>query len=130
MIRSYSVVLVLAGILAGTGTAPGASSGAAVKAAFERQLPSINLPNVTLRDALAFLNDVSGANVHVNWKAIEAAGVSPDTTINLRLRNVSFRKVLSTVLTEAAGGPNLTFFNDEGVIEITSREAADSVLYT
>ena len=52
--------------------APAAVSG---KHALETQLPSVNLTNVSVSDAIDFLRDVSGENIHVNWRALEEVGV-------------------------------------------------------
>ena len=93
-------------------------------------LPELNLAGVTLADALEFARDVSSANIHVNWPALEAAGVSKDTPVNVRVRNVSLRKVLNLVLSESGSGVPLTFYIDDGVIEVTTRELADRVLIT
>ncbi len=106
-----------------------AGPNAQTRAMMDRTLPAINFANVSLKDAVEFMRDVSGANIHPNWKAIEAAGVTQDTQINLRLRQVSLRKVLNMVLSEASGGGTLSFFIEDGVIEITTKEQADSIMY-
>ena len=93
-------------------------------------MPSLNLTGVTLSDALEFIRDVSAANVHVNWNALEAAGVAKDTPINIRLQRVSMRKVLNLLLSESESGAPLTFYVDDGVIEITTREIADKIMVT
>lgn len=112
-------------------TTPTGSSNAQVRAGLNRSLPATDFRNIALKDAIDFLRDVSGANLHVNWRALEAAGVTPDTTINIKLRAVSLRKVLSLVLAEAAGGnATLTFYVDDGVIEVTTQELADSIMFT
>jgi len=91
----------------------------------------VSLPEgVPLSDALEFLESVSGANFHVEWKLLEAAGVGKDAPVNVRLRSVSLRKALSLVLSEAAGGDLLTFYSDGGVIEVTTREQADKQMFT
>src|SRR5439155_14092756 len=77
-----------------------------------------------------FLRDVSGANIHVDWKTLEAAGVTKDTQINLRLKGVTLARVLDLVLKEAGGGTLLTYFPDRGVIEVTTQEVADKQTYT
>jgi hypothetical protein len=106
-----------------------------VRAASPRQalnmvLPELNFTGVTLADAIDFMRDVSGANMHVNWPALEAAGIGKDTTINLRLRNVSLRKVLQLTLREAGAGDLLSFYIDDGIIEITTKELADEEMFT
>ncbi|WP_428938614.1 hypothetical protein [Fontivita pretiosa] len=93
-------------------------------------LPEIKFENVSLVDAIEFLRDVSAANIHVNWNALEAVGVGRDTIVNVRLRAVPLRKVLGLVLSEAGSGNLLTYYIDEDVIEITTREIADQQLIT
>ena len=123
-----AVVLLL--LLCGDCFAAKNAANAQTRAQLDRVLPAVNFTNVTLKDAIDFLRDVSGSNIHVNWKAIEAAGITPDTTINIKLRQVTLRKVLTLLLSEASGGTGLTFYIDDGVIEITTTEIADNTMYT
>src|SRR5438067_1902102 len=88
-------------------------------------LPESKFTGVGLGDAIDFIRDVSGANIVVNWKALADANVTPDTPVNLRLHNVTVRKVLTALLNQAGGGDTLTFEVDEGVVEITTRALAD-----
>src|SRR3954447_25108674 len=81
-----------------------ASPSGDARRALNRVLPDLNLTGVTINDAIEFLRDVSGTNVHVNWPALEAVGVSKETPVNVRLRNVSLRKVLTLVLNESSAG--------------------------
>src|SRR5882762_973243 len=115
-----------------SGTAFGArgAANAQTRAQLDRLVPNISFTNVTLKDAVDFLRDVSGSNMHVNWKAIEAAGVTQDTQINIKLRQVTVSKVLRLLLTEASGGVGMTFYIEDGVIEITTSELADNQMYT
>jgi hypothetical protein len=98
--------------------------------ALDRVLPEVRFENVTLTDAIDFLRDVSSANIHVNWKAMEPLLVGPDTLVNLRLRGVTLRKILSTMLADTGMSGQLAFYVDRGVIEITTREIADSKMLT
>jgi len=123
-----AVVLLL--MLCGDAIAARSAANAQTRAQLDRVLPAVNFANVTLKDAIDFLRDVSGSNIHVNWKAIEAAGITQDTQINIKLRQVSLRKVLTLLLSEASGGVGLTFYIDDGVIEITTTEIADNQMYT
>ena len=95
-----------------------------------RTLPEMKFTGVTFGDAIDFIRDASGANIHVNWKALEAQNVTPDTSVNLRLRAVTLRKVLNLLLSEVSGSDTLTYFVDEGVVEVTTREMADKKVYT
>ena len=93
-------------------------------------LPELRFQGVTFGDALDFMRDVSGANITVNWKAVEATGVTRDSQVNMHLNNVKMRKALDMLLTEVSGGDTLTYVVDQGVIEITTRELADKMLVT
>lgn len=100
------------------------------RSALDQVLPEVRFTNVALKDALEFLRDVTGANIHVNWKAIEAAGVAQDTNVNMRLREVPMRKALTLLLNEAAAGTSLTYYFDQNVLEITTRDLADKEMFT
>jgi hypothetical protein len=114
----------------GVGT-PLSAAEVSARRALDRSLPELKFDNITLGDAMDFLRDVSGANIHVNWRVLEESGVGRDATINVRLRGVPLRKVLRLVLAEAASGNNLlTFYVDENVIEVTTREIADQQMFT
>ncbi len=93
-------------------------------------LPEIPLNGVPFTDAIDFLRDVSGANITVNWKALEEVGINKDVPINVRLRSVSLRKALQLVISEAGGGDKLTYDLDQNVIEVTTRELADARMFT
>jgi len=111
--------------------ASAAGSGAvATRRALTTIVPSVNLNGASLADAMEFLRDVSGANLHVNWRALEAAGIAKDTPLNIRLRDVRMEKVLRTLLVEASPSVPLTYYAEEGVIEVTTAEIADQQMIT
>ena len=96
----------------------------------DRSLPEMKFTGVTFGEAIDFIRDVSGLNIHVNWKALADQNVMPDTPVNIRLRSVTMRKVLNLLLSEAAGGDTLAWYVDGGVIEITTKELSDKKVYT
>jgi hypothetical protein len=109
---------------------PHASAAPPAGATLNTPLPESKFTGVGLGDAIDFIRDVSGANIVVNWKALAEVNVTPDTPVNLRLHNVSVRKVLTALLQQAGGGDQLTFVASEGVIEITTQQIADARLIT
>lgn len=129
--RRFFLVLCLSVLAtAGIGTQSRAAEVSASRA-LDRTLPETKFDNIPLSAAIDFLRDVSGANIHVNWKNLESSGIGKDATINVRLRGVPLRKVLRLVLSEAASGNNtLAFYVDENVIEINTREVADQQMFT
>jgi hypothetical protein len=124
------LTLLAAGVVVGVSSHVFAASGQSMATqSLNRALPEVKFQGTTLRDSFDFLRDVSGANIHVNWRALEAAGVTGDTQVNVRLRDVPLRKVLNTLLDEAGVGM-LTYYTSEGVIEITTAELADKEMIT
>lgn len=101
-----------------------------VRAQLAERLPELRFQGTTLGDAIDFLRDVSQANIVVNWKALDAIGVSKDTPLNLHLADISLAKSLDLILDEASGGDSVTYYVDDGVIEITTRELADHNMVT
>ena len=130
MFRTMALGVVLGILLTVAGSALGASPNVQAKKALGRTIPGISFTNVTLREAIDFLREMSGVNVQVHWKALEQAGVTPDTMVNMRLRQVPLRKVLTLLLSEVASGSALAYYIDDGVIEVTTREMADGQMFT
>ncbi|MGH7213518.1 MAG: hypothetical protein ACREIT_01960, partial [Tepidisphaeraceae bacterium] len=58
----------------------------AVQAQLDRQLPEVRFDAVGFSDVIDFLRDVSGANIFVNWRALEQAGVDKNARVSARLR--------------------------------------------
>ncbi len=94
------------------------------------RLPETKLQDVPLEEAIASLQNLSGANIHVNWRALETVNVARQTPITLRMQPLPLRKLLRYVLTEADGAGQATFCAEDGVIEVTTRELADRRLIT
>lgn len=127
--RRLSAALSVAVLLL-TSTAVSAATNASVRAAMQKEIPSLNLSNVSFGDSIDFLRDVTGLNINVNWKQLELLHVTRETPVNVRLRQISVRRALSLILAEAGGATPLTYYIDEGVVEITTQEAADSKMIT
>ena len=100
------------------------------KRALNTRLPETKLSNVRLSDAIEFLQDASGTNIHVNWRALETVNITRETQVTVRVQSLPLRKVLKYVLTDADGAGLITFYAEDGVIEVTTREMADQRLIT
>ncbi len=113
-------------------TAAGSSAGSQVdaKRALSMRMPETKLGDVRLQDAIEFLQDTSGANIHVNWRALETVNITRETPVSLRAQSLPLRKLLQYVLMEADGQGLATFYAEGGVIEITTRDLADQRMIT
>lgn len=95
----------------------------AVQAQLGRVLPEVSLDKVPLGDVIDFLRDVTGANVFVNWKALEDARIDRNTPVTVRLRDVTFAKALDGVLKSVGGrATKLGYTIDDGVISISTAD--------
>jgi hypothetical protein len=106
------------------------ASASTLRHQLDAVMPEVKFDGVSLSDAIDFLRDVSGANITVNWKALEGSGVSKDATLNLKLRSISLRRALDLMLGETGGSGKIGFTYDDNVIEITTQELIDSRMYT
>ena len=64
----------------------------------DRRLPEVNFDKNTLSDVIDFFCDVTGANIQVDWHALEAAGIKPDALVSLRVRDMKCQVALQRVL--------------------------------
>jgi general secretion pathway protein D len=95
----------------------------ATQALLDRKLPELNFQAIGFSDVIDFLRDVTGANIFVNWRALEAAGIDRNTPVTSRLHDIRFSKALQTILSDVGGGTvKLGYTVDEGVITISTDE--------
>jgi len=93
----------------------------AVQAQLDRKLPEVKFDGVGFSDVIDFLRDVSGANIFVNWKALEAAGIDKNAPVTARLFNVKFSKALQVILDSVSTAQaKVGYTIDDGVITISS----------
>ena len=51
------------------------SEDTAVARQLDQKLPEVKFDNVAFSDVMDFFRDVTGANIFVNWRALEGAGI-------------------------------------------------------
>ena len=99
------------------------SEDTAVSRQLDQKLPEVKFDNVAFSDVVDFFRDVSGANIFVDWRSLEGAGIDKSAQVSERLHDVKFSKALSTVLADVGGGTvKLGYSVDEGVITISTAE--------
>ena len=86
-------------------------------------LPEITFEGVSFSDTIDFLRDVTSANVFVNWRALEAAGIDRNAPVTAKLKQVKFGRALQLMLDDVAGGKNkLAYEIDDNVITVSTAE--------
>ena len=101
----------------------------------EGKIESIRFNQHEFRDVVAYFRDLFNINIHVEWKALEAAGLSKTTPITLDLKNITFERALKVVLAELSGSVSgadaeLMYIVDEGVLVISTRGSLARVAVT
>ncbi|MDP7288402.1 MAG: hypothetical protein QGH94_10455 [Phycisphaerae bacterium] len=99
-----------------------------VRKQLDTRVSKLDFEDMELSQVFQFLRDVSGANIHVKWRALALESVEPATTVNVHLSAVTFRKALNTILEDVATGgepgvgeTGLGYVIDEGVITISTK---------
>lgn len=83
-------------------------------------LADLQFKSVPLEAAIEELRDRTHANIVVEWKQLEAAGVEPTAPVRVRLWDVTLDKALRIVLDDV--DQNLGFQEQGGIITISTRE--------
>ena len=91
-----------------------------MEAQLDRHLPSVQLPGVALSDCIDFLRDVTGANVYVDWNAIELAGITKDTRVTVTATDIPVRQAFQKVL-ESTGSNSLEIHVMHGAIVVSTK---------
>ena len=90
----------------------------------EKRLPEIRFSNTAFQDAIDFLRDVSGADISVNWAALEKAGIDRNAPVTTRLKDVKLSRALEHILHNVGGG-KIDFVAAKGVITVSTIEDLD-----
>lgn len=93
-------------------------------------IKELSVENVPMSRVVDHLREFSGANIVVNWKVLESAGIAKDTPITLNVRELTLRKMLRLVLDQAGTTSLLVFNVSDNVIEVTTQEDADRKMIT
>ncbi|NBB96342.1 MAG: tetratricopeptide repeat protein [Planctomycetes bacterium] len=94
-----------------------------VRDLLQQRIPQLNFGGVPLSDVIQFLREVTGANIWVNWRALEAAGVDKSTPVNINLSDIAAERALKTILEDVGGGTiDLSYVISESVVQISTRE--------
>jgi len=95
----------------------------AVRKKLAAPIPAVAHVNAPLDKVLDSWASAAGVNLHVQWRALEAAGINKDAPITINLRGVAAEQVLRRVLEDVGGGNiKLEYRVDEGVVDVSTAE--------
>ena len=87
----------------------------------DRRIPGVHFSGQGLADIVDFMRDVTGANIFVDWQALEAAGIGKNAPVKFQLAQGNFRTVMKGILEKVAtlkGKAELSV--QEGVLVIST----------
>jgi hypothetical protein len=94
------------------------------------KISEVKFEQMPLRDALAWLQETLGTNMHVDWGALAEAGVTPEQPININLKWVRVPRLLQLMFQETGRGDALTYYIADNILVITTRQNADAEVFT
>jgi type II secretory pathway component GspD/PulD (secretin) len=97
-----------------------------VRAVLEGNLREIIADRTGLEKVLSLLKDNMDVNMVVDWEALKRVGVERDSPVTVRLKEIPFRKALTTALATVEGGERLAYAVEDGVLMISTKEALEA----
>lgn len=86
-----------------------------------RNVKSVEFADIPLKDAISFIRESSGENIHVKWEQLEALGISKGQPLNLKISGITFKRLLRLVM-ENACPAGAAILADRNVITISSAQ--------
>jgi hypothetical protein len=99
---------------------PEQSADTQVRAALAKTLPEVQFQDQPLSQVLEWIQTSMNVNVHVQWSALENAGVARDTTISFALKNVTVERLLRMIIDELE--TPVAYAVQDGILTISTRE--------
>jgi len=83
-----------------------------------KTINNVAFTNVTLRDALEFIRDATGANFFVDWPVLESQGIAADAVVNVTLKDVPAWDALQLALRSV--NAQITCNIENGIVVIST----------
>ncbi len=94
----------------------------------------IRFDNTPLEDVLITLRKGAKVNMFVNWEALKTVGVTRDTPITIRARDISTARALDLVMLECNGDKDrmrsVYWVVDKGIVRVDTGEVLDTIMRT
>ncbi len=99
---------------------------AAVREKLRREIERLSFADIDFKDVVQFLREYSDANIHVNWRALQAAGLEQSTKVSVDVRRISVKRALDLVLRDVSGAAagadaELRYVIEGGVLTISTK---------
>ena len=95
---------------------------------------NVSFDKTPFKDVIATIKKETGANIYVNWKALEELDIDEKTPITLDLKNITYAKVLDYTLRQLTSATDpleqVHWVIDEGVVNISSGAELNKIIKT
>ena len=98
---------------------------APIRARLAQVVGDVNLQDRPLRDAIKWYTTFTGVPVVINWRAMEQAGVDPETEVTIRLTNVPAQDLLTLILRMGAPDARLLYETTPWYVQVMTRPQAN-----
>lgn len=100
-------------------------------AVLETPVPEIKFDKTPLNEAVSKLMDITGADIIVDWRALEAAAIDKNEPVSLRLHNVTLGTALDYLCRGIGGGTvRIGYTLDHRIVIVSTVEDLASKVYT
>lgn len=94
-----------------------------IQTLLDRHLPEVDFHGQGLADTIDLLKRMSGANILVDWRALEGVGIDKNSPVTARMKDVRLSKALNTILSDVTGGnTKLAYAVTENAIRISTAD--------
>jgi len=94
----------------------------------------LDMDEIPLSEVIEFFRNVSGVNIHVNWKALNLVGVDQTSPITLKAEGISIGRALDLVADQLNGGrekmSRVYWIIDDGMVKISTGAALNEEMRT
>lgn len=100
-----------------------------IKRKLKSIIPEFKFQEVPLEQVITLLQDITGLNISVDWKALEASNITKETPVSANLRDIPVENAIDLMLKDLSGADiKLGFEIQGGVIRISTKAVLDQNL--
>ncbi|MCY2925500.1 MAG: hypothetical protein NT031_08680, partial [Planctomycetota bacterium] len=112
----------------------GGDSPAPAPAAQRKTSSGITFDDAPLENVIDYVREVADVGVHVNWKALEAAGVTKATPVSIQVKNLSSSRILDLTVDQLTTGDDklrkIYWYIEDALVIVTTGQALNDTPLT
>lgn len=118
----------------GGGARAAASDSPAPDSPKRKTSSGVTFDDAPLDTVFDYVREISDVGLHVNWKALEAAGVTKATTVSIQVKNLSGSRILDLTVDQLTTGEDklrkVYWYIEDGIVMVTTGQALNDTPLT